>query len=95
MSRTYEAILVGDRLEFTGAAPQEAGPLSVRVTVLGTAGPAGTNGDRERGRAMAAALDRLAEGGSLAGIADPGEWHRELRRDRELPGRPPAPPDAP
>ena len=98
MLRTYEAVLVGDRVEFTGGAPGEPGPLAVHVTVIGTAGAAGGNETRERGRAMAAALERAAAGGSFAAVADPVEWQREARQDRDLPGRPaapPTPPDAP
>ena len=67
--------------------PQEPGPLSIHVTVLGTAGGAAANGQRERGRAMGAALEKLSQGGSLASVTDPVEWQREVRRDRELPGR--------
>ena len=54
MLRTYEAILVGDRIEFPGAGPQEPGPLNVHVTVIGAAEPAGADGRAERGAAMAA-----------------------------------------
>ena len=97
MLRTYEAILVGDRIEFPGGGPQEPGPLSVHVTVIGAAGAGGANGRRERGAAMAAALEKLAQAGTLATV-DPVEWQREVRRDRDLPGRggaPPHTPDAP
>jgi len=75
--------------------PQEPGPLSIHVTVLGTAGGAAANGQRERGRAMGAALEKLSQGGSLASVTDPVEWQREVRRDRELAGRPTAPPQTP
>jgi len=63
--------------------------------VLGTAGGAAANGQRERGRAMGAALEKLSQGGSLASVTDPVEWQREVRRDRELAGRPTAPPQTP
>lgn len=98
MLRTYEAILVGDRIEFPGGGPQEPGPLSVHVTVLGAAGAAGANGRGERGAAMAAALEKLAQTGILATVVDPAEWQRDVRRDRDLPDRGGAPPhtsDAP
>lgn len=32
-------------------------------------------------------LTRIAERGNLAGIEDPVEWQREIRKDRELPRR--------
>ena len=87
MQHTYRAILVGDRLEFTGGAPQDAGPLEVQVTVIGTAGGSSDgNGVGNRGAAMAAALERLGQG-ALAGISDPVAWQRETRQERELPGR--------
>jgi hypothetical protein len=38
---------------------------------------------------MAAALEQLAALGGLSAIADPLEWEREQREDRELPGREP------
>ena len=95
MLRTYEAILVGDRIEFPGGGPQEPGPLNVHVTVLGAAGGAGANGRRERGVAMAAALEKLARAGTLATVIDPAQWQREVRRDRDLPGREGAPPHTP
>jgi hypothetical protein len=33
------------------------------------------------------ALERLAEMGAFDHIEDPGEWQREIREDRPLPGR--------
>jgi len=98
MLPTYKAILVGDRLEFSGEGPQETGPLSVVVTVVGAAADGAENGHGERGRAMADALERLAQLGTLTRVTDPVEWQLEIRRDRELPGgptSPPKPPDAP
>jgi hypothetical protein len=86
MHRTYEGILVGDRIEFPAGGPSEPGPLSVRVTVVGAAGAVG-NGHHERGRAMAAALEALSRGGALSTLTDPAQWQRDVRRDRDLPGR--------
>ena len=34
-----------------------------------------------------AALNRIAARGGIAGISDPMAWQREIRADRELPGR--------
>jgi hypothetical protein len=36
---------------------------------------------------MAEALEKLAAANSMAEIADPVEWQREQRQDRNLPGR--------
>jgi hypothetical protein len=95
MLPTYKAILLGDRLEFTGEGPQDAGPLSVVVTVVGVAAGEAGNGHGERGRAMGDALERLALLGTLAHVADPAAWQRDIRRERELPGRPTLPPKSP
>jgi hypothetical protein len=47
------------------------------------------------GRAMAKALEQLTARGALSDVTDPAQWQREVRSDRELPGRPTAAPDAP
>ncbi len=39
-----------------------------------------------RGQQMAAVLEKLAQAQAFAGI-DPVAWQRDLRQDRELPGR--------
>ena len=40
-----------------------------------------------RVRKAVACLERLAEMGAFDHIEDPGEWQREIREDRPLPGR--------
>jgi hypothetical protein len=81
MSRTYRAILRGDRLEWTGDAPDPSAPLPVDVTVLDST----PNGSR--GRDMAHALEEIASRGGIASIPDPAAWQREIRQDRPLPDR--------
>jgi len=39
------------------------------------------------GKAMAQALTKLAESGSVSKISDPSAWQRQQRQDRALPGR--------
>lgn len=98
MLRTYEAILIGDRIEFRGGGPQELGPLVVHVTVIGSEGSVGGNGNDKPGSVMASALERVAQGESLSSVTDPVAWQREIRKDRDLPDRkvaPPSTPDAP
>lgn len=98
MSRTYPAILQGDRVRWTGPAPAEQGPVRVSVTVEGPA-PLGAgesgNGDADRGRQMAEALTAVAASGAFADVRDVSAWQREVRADRAMPGRdgdePPAP----
>lgn len=85
MQETYEAILRGDRLEWSGEArPNPAKgnrPVVVRVTVLDDAASA------KNGKLMAEALERLAVSRALPDLKDPGYWQREVRRERSLPDR--------
>ena len=97
MSRSYTAILDGDRIRWTGPSPAQAGPLNVDVTVRGPVQSDDPARDAsERGTQMAAALGRLAASGAFSDVGDPAVWQREVRRDRPLPNRPdPAAGDAP
>ena len=36
---------------------------------------------------MMAALQEIAGRGGVQGISDPAQWQREMRAERELPGR--------
>lgn len=81
MPHTYEGILKDDQIEWQGEAPPRGRPIRVHVTVL--------DGEEEaaRGKQMAKALNRLAEGRAFEDVDDPVQWQRELRQDRPLPGR--------
>ena len=87
-SKTYSAILHGDRLEWLGEAPVEMkdGVVRVEVKILGSESHASSNVER-RPRAVDA-LRRLAERGWDA-PKDTVAWQREIREDRPLPGREP------
>jgi hypothetical protein len=81
---TYQGVLRGDHIEWTQPPPLPLPPSGVRVEVtLLDALP----GASIQGQQMAAALTRLAANGTVGGIVDPAAWERELRQDRELPGR--------
>ncbi len=84
--RTYKALLRGDRLEWLGETPesQTDAPLRVHVTVLEPEPPVEM---LARGHAMAAVLEQLATRRTFAAITDPVRWQRELRQERNLPGR--------
>lgn len=82
MLHTYEGTLKGNQIDWSGEAPTPKRALRVHVTVLDE-----EDADESQGRRMAAALERLAESGAFAGIADPSEWQREVRAERPLPGR--------
>jgi hypothetical protein len=84
---TYKAILKDNQLRWSGDVPKQIEDIAVEVyvTILDTA-----NLDRDtsnRGKNMAAALERLAESNALGEISDPINWQREQRQDRKLPGR--------
>ena len=82
MQETYEAILRGDHLEWSGEArPSPDLPVAVRVTILDNATATGG------GRLMAEALKQLAASHALANLTDPVSWEREVRRERPLPDR--------
>ena len=84
MSTTYTGILRDNQIEWTQPAPPKAPAegLRVQVTLLDA-----VPNSASQGQQMAAALARLAANHALASIADPLAWERELRQDRELPGR--------
>jgi hypothetical protein len=86
MLETYPGILRDNRIEWSGEAPRQlppGQPVRVHVTILEPIGlPAS-----ERGRRMAAALERLAVNPTPPSIPDPTTWQREMREDRPLPGR--------
>lgn len=43
--------------------------------------------EEERGQRIKAAFQNLTELNAFVDIADPREWQRQIRQDRELPGR--------
>lgn len=49
--------------------------------------PASTAAEEERGQRIKAAFHTLAALNAFADIADPAAWQREIRQDRQLPGR--------
>lgn len=83
MSRSYDAVLSGNCLEWKGSVPPNPQPLEVKVIV-----PDDEDGgwSEERQRKALAALEKIAAHGGL-GIPDPVAWQREIRKDRPLPGR--------
>jgi hypothetical protein len=87
---TYKATLRGNRLEWRGDVrghiPSDRAVM-VYVTLVDEL-PGETDGIAgKQGADMAAALTRLAEIDAMADISDAAAWEREVRQDRELPGR--------
>jgi hypothetical protein len=88
MLRTYKALLRGNRLEWSGDAPEcegAEGPTSVLVTLLDE--PSSDAVQADRGPRMAEALEKLAAIHALAEIENAADWEREIRQDRSLPDR--------
>ena len=82
MLPTYRAILKGTQVIWLDAPPQLPEDAEVHITVLHPE----ANPPTDRGTAMAAALEKLADNNAFAGV-DPVAWQREVRQDRPLPGR--------
>lgn len=85
MLTTYEAVLRDNHLEWGKDAPRHLAPgeaVNVHVTVLDEAADAGES----QGQRMAAALEKLAQSQGFGGM-DAGQWEREARTERPLPGR--------
>ena len=88
MLETYKAILRGDRIEWSGDAPEQLDTqqaVEVYVTILQSPAPSSTAASN--GKAMAEVLEKLAAINSVSEISDPSTWQREQRQDRVLPGR--------
>jgi hypothetical protein len=89
MNRTYEAILHGDHLEWTGEVPELIAGKPVRVQVTLVDSPATWVDTPERRRMRVEALRALRASNPFAEIADSVAWQRAIRQDRPLPGREP------
>jgi hypothetical protein len=88
MLNAYRATIQGDRIEWdAGEKPALAPGARVIVTVLDTPPTGPKRLPPSDGRAMMAALEKIAARGGPTGFGDPVEWQREVRRDRPLPGR--------
>ena len=86
MSRTYDAVLIGDRLVWKGSAPGNVESVDVKVEVLEADE---VLSPEERRRLREEALRELAAMGAFREIDDPVAWQRDIRKDRPLPGRDP------
>jgi hypothetical protein len=87
MLSTYQAILRGEVVEWLADKPDHLTPdraVAVYVTILEEAPPLMMT---ERGLRMAAALDQLAQMQGAIASLDPLQSERELRQERDLPGR--------
>lgn len=81
MFPTYPAVLRAGQLEWEAGGPPDD-PVRVHVTVLAPLASAPITGP-----SMVSALEAIAAKGGPSGFDDPGDWQREVRSDRPLPGR--------
>lgn len=84
MTKTYEAILRGDLIEWGEVRPPQVDAnqrIRVNVTVMEE------EQNVSQGEALFAILNRLAATDVYKLYGDPLEWQREQREDRPLPGR--------
>lgn len=86
MATTYDAILRNNQLEWEASSPVAAPDESLRVKVT-VVGADVALSEPERQAKIIQALEELASQGWIQGIPDPLAWQREVREDRELPGR--------
>ncbi len=87
MLLTYQAVLIGDRLEWVEAAPplpRNGEGVRVYVTILPEVSPENEDALVERKESLRYLLEELAELNIFAGVDDPVAWQREIRRDRTL-----------
>jgi hypothetical protein len=88
MLSTYRAVLRGHILEWLSEKPEHLPTdraISVQVTILDEAPQVV---DKQQGRQMAMALEKLAKlPTSTMHATDAASWERELRQERVLPGR--------
>jgi hypothetical protein len=86
MSATYDAILRDNQLEWSAAPPVIAPGTAVHVQVI-VGQDATAISEEERRAQVLLALERIAARGGIESIPDPAAWQREIRTDRNLPGR--------
>ena len=81
MTKTYEAILQGDQIEWSEVRSPQTDTSQKSVTVMEE------ELNTSPGEALFAILNRLAATDVYKLYGDPLEWQREQREDRPLPGR--------
>lgn len=86
MSTIYDAILRDNQLEWNATPPAIAPGTAVHVQVIVGLDATAISEDKRQAQVLAA-LDRIAARGGIESIPDPLAWEREIRTDRDLPGR--------
>ena len=88
MLKTLKAVVNGDRIQWLEASEQSF-PASHPVAALITPLPEqpGSPLAEQRAERRLAALKKLAAINAFSTVTDPQAWQRDIRADRELPGR--------
>lgn len=86
MQTSYRAILRGDRLEWSSDAPDVAPNQAITVTVT-IIDSDSTSTRSSQGARMAVVLAQLAALETRSELDDPLAWERDIRQERQLPGR--------
>ena len=84
MLEKYRATIHGDRIEWNNEVPKsvrDKKTITVDVAVVAA------KSKKPNGKKMAEALGKIAAKGGISSIKDPVKWQREIRKDRQLPGR--------
>ena len=87
MLRTYKAIIRNNCVEWDNDIHEiinSDNPVSVYITILDEPKP---DINVERGKCMVSALNKLVKKKAFGDVDDPVEFIREMRQERELPGR--------
>jgi hypothetical protein len=88
MLKTLKAVINGDRIQWLEASEQ-CFPASHSVEALITPlqeQPASPSAEQRAERRLAA-LKNLVSINAFSAVGDPQSWQRDIREDRELPGR--------
>ncbi len=86
MLATYKARLHGSSIYWTDERPlpdMTDQDIEVLITVLSVIHQP-VKSEEKREEQIARCLEKIAQTGGIAGIADPVAWQRELRQDRQL-----------
>ena len=87
MLRTYKAIIRNNYVEWDNDIHEiinSDNPVSVYITILDEPKP---DNNVERGKCMVSPLNKLVKMKAFGDVDDPVEFIREMRQERELPGR--------
>jgi hypothetical protein len=85
LDNIYHAILKGNQIQWTEEHPSINQEQEVSVLIkLTDEINYPLKQQTSNGAQMAQCLDKIAKSGGVTSIADPAEWQREIRKDRDI-----------